>query len=197
MAEESWNKWTKDVSCPGCADTAGFARHGTYSKYHYRRRLSLLRVRCQRCGTTHALIPAFSLPGTSLGTAEVEQFVAGRRAGRSRRESGRALCAQGVGVEYLRRIEQMIIAAIQRAKALFGDLAPGVGEVYRWLVAAAGASGETRSVVTLNAMSIAAGYGAVFCSLAPQAGRLRKSSAIRLSHNTASAGSARVFLHSG
>lgn len=127
--------------------------------------------------------------------AEVEQFVKERRAGASRMVAGRQLREQGVTAEYLRRIERMIITAIKRAKALFADRAVQVGEVYCWLVAAA--SDEVRPLATLNAMSIAAGYGAVFCSLAARAGRRRESSGIAISHNSASAGRRSRFLHSG
>ena len=135
------------------------------------------------------------MPGTSLGTAEVEQFVRERGAGASRRVAGRQLRERGVAFEYLRRIERMVITAIQRAKALFADLAPQVGGVYRWLIAAT--ADETRRLVTLNRKSIAVGYGAVFCSLAPRAGRRRKSSGIAISHDNTSAAGRRGFLHSG
>jgi len=130
-----------------------------------------------------------------LGTAEVEEFVRERTTGASRRVAGRELREQGVAFEYLRRIEQMVITAIHRAKALFAAVAPKVGGVYRWLISAT--ADETRRLVTLNRKSIAAGYGAVFCSLAPRAGRQRKSSGIAISHDNASAAGRRGFLHSG
>jgi hypothetical protein len=140
-------------------------------------------------------MPMFSLPGTCLGTDEVEHFVRERAAGVSRMIAGKQLLQRGVAVEYLRRIEHMILAAIHRAKALFADLAPRVGGVYRWLIAAA--AEEPRPLVTLNGKSIAAGYGAVFCSLAPGTGRRRKSSGITISHNSATAAERSGFLHSG
>jgi len=126
---------------------------------------------------------------------EVQRFVAERAGGATRMIAGTQLRERGVAAEYLRRIEHMIIAAIHRAKALFADLAPRVGGVYRWLIAAA--VEETRPLVTLNAKSIAAGYGAVFCALAPGAGRRRKSSGVAISHNSASAAGEEAFLHSG
>ena len=195
VAENSWKEWTENSASPCCGATHGFVRHGTYSKFHYRHRLALLRVRCRGCGKTHALIPEFSLPGTCLGTAEVEQFVAERGAGASRMIAGRQLRARGIADEYLRRIERMIIAAIQQAKALFADLAPQVGGAYRWLAAATG--GRLHPLVLLNRISIAAGCGAVFCSLAREAGRGPQSSGIKLSHNNASPDRRSAFLHSG
>ncbi|MFW5806240.1 MAG: hypothetical protein ACOCWU_01100 [Spirochaetota bacterium] len=90
-----------------------------------------------------------------MRTQEVEQFVVERTAGASRMAAGRGLPEHGVAAEYLRRIERMIITVIERAKALFADLAPQVGGVYRWLVVAT--AEEMRPLVTLNAMSVTSG----------------------------------------
>jgi hypothetical protein len=141
------------------------------------------------------LIPSFSLPGTSLGTIEVEAFIVGRHGGQSRRDAGRHLTDRGVPEESLRRIEKLIYTAIHRAKALFGDLAVQIGEVYHWLKEAT--AGDPRPIVVLNRRSIALGYGAVFCSLAVGAGRQTHISGIRSSHDNASAGRAPPLLHSG
>jgi len=89
----------------------------------------------------------------------------------------------------------MIITAIQRAKALLTDLAPEVGGAYRWLAAAT--AGHALPLVVLNRMSVAAGFGAVCCSLAAGAGRRRESSGIKVSHNSASTAGRTAFLHSG
>ena len=158
-------------------------------------RLPILRLRCRACRRTHALIPSFSLPGTSLGTVEAEGFIAGRGAGRSRRVAGSLLIERGVSEGYLRRLEKLIRIAIHRAKALFPDLAPQVGEAYRWVKDATG--GHNRPIIVLNARSIALGYGAVFCSLAVGAGRRMHSSGIRCSHDNASAAGDPPLLHSG
>lgn len=128
VADKSWSAWTAHIPCPCCGSGGGFLRHGSYSKYHYRQRLQLLRLRCKACGSTHALIPEFSLPGTSLGTREVEQFVSDRANGVSRVDAGKVLRERGVAVEYLRRIERMIVTALERAKALFADLAAEKGD---------------------------------------------------------------------
>ena len=87
------------------------------------------------------------------------------------------------------------MTAIHRARALFAGLAPEVAGVYRWLAAAT--AGHPHPLVTLNGMSIVAGYGAMFCSLVAGAGRRRKSSGITVSHNKASAAERKAFLHSG
>jgi len=48
-------------------------------------------VKCHNCGTHHAIIPSFSLPGTSLGTKEVEIFYEKRASGSTRNEAGEEL----------------------------------------------------------------------------------------------------------
>lgn len=166
-----------------------------YEKYLYFTCVPILRVRCRSCGRTHALIPSFSLPGTSLGTVEVEAFIAARSAGDSRRVAGIMLIQRGASQEYLPRLEKLIRTAIHRAKALFCDLASQIGEAYRWLKEAT--AGDPRPIIGLNARSIALGYGAVFCSLAVGAGWRTRISGIRSSHDNTSAGIGMPFIHSG
>ena len=162
-----------------------FSRHGVYEKYHYSRLISILRVRCQRCRKTHALIPTFSVPGTSIGMAEIESFIRKRAGGASRMESGTLLRLRGFCADYLRSLERRILAGIHRAKALFlarGDhgLAP-----WDWLIDAAG--GSAHPVYRLNRLSIASGWGAVFCALASGAGRRNTKAGTGSSHDIASA----------
>ncbi len=45
-------------------------------------------VRCRRCGQTHAVMPSFSLPGTSVGTAEAEGYMLKRHRDASSNEAG-------------------------------------------------------------------------------------------------------------
>ena len=170
-------------------------RHGRYEKYLYGTRIPILRLRCRSCRRTHAVIPSFSLPGTSLGTTEVEAFIVGRYTGESRRKAGGMLTARGVPEEYLRRIEKLVCAAIHQAKALFGDSAPLIGQPYGWLKEATAA--DPRPIFTVNTWSVAGGYGAVFCSLAAGAGRRTRSSGIGFSHDSTSVGVAAPVLHSG
>ena len=172
-----------------------FVRHGVYEKYLYRECLSIVRLRCLGCRATHALVPAFSVPGTSLGTCELEAFIAGRSEGSSRRTAGAALIARGVAVEYLRRIERMILTAIHRAKALFGEIPVHTREPYRWLRALT--LGALHPIVVLNRRSTDNGYGALFCCLTADAGRRRGSAGIRTSHHNPSAAGIGPLLHSG
>lgn len=166
-----------------------------YEKYLYSTHVSILRVRCRSCRGTHAVIPSFSLPGSSLGTVAVEEFIAKRYAGHSRRAAGRVLIERGVPEGYLRRIEKLIHTAIHRAKALFSTLVTHIGEPYRWLQEVT--AGDPHPVGVLNRRSISLGYGAIFCALAGGAGRRMHSSGIRSSHDNASVVRGRPLLHSG
>jgi len=193
--ERTWRERIDGEICPYCRATKTFTRHGVYEKYLFLRRLSILRVRCRGCRSTHGVIPAFSLPGTSLGTSEVEAFIASRRDGQSRHEAGRHLTTRGVPADSLRRIEKLIHTAIHRAKALFDDLVSQIGEAYRWLQETT--AGDPRPIVLLNRRSTALGYGAVFCSLPRGTGRRRHISGIRFSHDNTSAGIGAPLIHSG
>jgi hypothetical protein len=168
MVERTWRERIGCTPCPACSASGQLVRHGVYEKYLYFACIPILRVRCRSCRCTHAVIPSFSLPGTSLGTVAVEVFIADRGAGCSRRVAGSLLIERGVSEGYLRRIEKLIRTAIHRAKALFGALASQIGEPYRWLREVT--AGDLHPVRTLNQRSIFLGYGAIFCSLAGGAG---------------------------
>jgi hypothetical protein len=71
----------------------------------------------------HALLPSFSLPGTSIGTEEAEAYLAARDRGVGRGRALKELEAPGVGGEYGRRLEKLLAVAVSRAKAL-GDEEP-------------------------------------------------------------------------
>lgn len=162
-----------------------FARHGFYEKYHYQRLIPILRVRCRECRKTHALIPSFSVPGTSIGLDELESFVIKRAGGTSRMEAGGLLRLHGLGEDYLRSLERRIVTGIHQAKALFPDRGGRGRSPWQWLLDAAG--GVARPTYRLNTRSIAAGWGAVFCSLAPCASRRTTKAGTGSSHDISSA----------
>jgi hypothetical protein len=115
------------------------------------------------------LIPSFSVPGTSIGMNGIESFVIQRAGGASRMEAGALLRLHGLGEDYLRSLERRIVAGIHRAKALFLDRGDHRLSPWQWLNDVAERSGHP--VYRLNRLSIAAGWGAVFCALAPGTGR--------------------------
>jgi len=75
-------------------------------------------VRCQRCGRTHALIPSFSLPGLSVGSAEAERYLEARQAGVGRGCAAAELLAHGMSPSYPKRLERMLATTVTRGKAL-------------------------------------------------------------------------------
>ena len=94
-------------------------RHGSYCKYYYDEELQILRLCCGNCKTTHAIIPAFSLPGTSIGTQEAEEYLISRAEGKSRSKSSKCFEDCGLAEIYPKQLERMFSEAISRAKALF------------------------------------------------------------------------------
>jgi hypothetical protein len=78
-----------EIVCPCCKDAGHLVYHATYEKYYYGVRIMIIRVLCTHCGITHAIIPSFSLPGTSIGTEEAENYLEDRAHGASRMKAGK------------------------------------------------------------------------------------------------------------
>jgi hypothetical protein len=147
-----WSGWQRlDASrrCPACGSEGCLRRHGRYEKYNFLSRILIVRLRCRCCRRTHAIIPSFSLPGLSIGSAEAERYLAARAAGVGRGRAGAELVGRGMSEAYPKCLERLFSWAITRAKALlaaFGDERLGglawvrsvVGEAERPLVAVNG-----------------------------------------------------------
>ena len=71
------------MGCAACGSTR-LGHHSSYQKYLYEQPITILRLRCRGCGRTHAVIPSWSLPDTSVGSAEVERYLLARERGDSR-----------------------------------------------------------------------------------------------------------------
>jgi hypothetical protein len=78
-----------EIVCPVCQGAGHLVYHATYKKYYFEELIKIIRVLCTQCGITHALIPSFSLPGTSIGTEEAESYLKARAEGASRMKAGR------------------------------------------------------------------------------------------------------------
>ena len=105
--------------CPACGTRDRFIRHARYTKYYYTEKLWILRLKCEDCGTTHAIIPSFSLPDTSIGTKEAEACLIKRAGGESRGTCGKILEPLGLSEKYALQLDKMFQRSIDRAKALF------------------------------------------------------------------------------
>jgi len=80
-------------ACPACQSAGTLKKHAWYSKYYYTRSIRILRCICTACGVTHAIIPSFSLPGTSIGTEEAQIYIQLREQGHGRRRASKAIFA--------------------------------------------------------------------------------------------------------
>lgn len=106
--------------CPICL-ASFFTYLCQYLKYHYQNSIPIIRVECLSCGSTHALIPEFSLPGTSIGTAEANEYMYCRQDGISQKAASKVFTSRGMSRKYGIRFEKMMTGAKQRAMALFPD----------------------------------------------------------------------------
>jgi len=86
---EQWAGHLGVLRCPACGALDCLKKHASYWKHYYLEQIQILRVMCSTCDTTHALIPSFSLPGTSGGTEEVEAYLKSRHEGVGRGRAGK------------------------------------------------------------------------------------------------------------
>jgi hypothetical protein len=159
--ESSWPELLKDEACPACGAVGLFGLHARYRKYHYREQIEILRVRCWGCRRTHALMPSFSLPGTSIGTKEAEAYLVGRWRGESRAQAGRLFAGRGMGLRYLKQLERMLERGLARAKAIFPRAADERLAGRAWIQAVCGPT--SRPVVSLNDYALQHGVNAILC----------------------------------
>lgn len=190
-----WAQLLEKINCSCCGGAGGFVRHGVYRKYHYNQAITILRVRCRCCGRTHALLPSFSLPGTSIGLKEVELFILRRAQGFSRASASAQLIERGMSESYRRYVERRLSEGILRAKALLPHRGDHSLSPWQWIISAADTS--DRPVYELNRISVSLGWGALFCALSPAAGRRLERAGKRASHNTGSVVAAPPVIHSG
>jgi len=150
------------VACPACGTVRGFFRHGSYYKYHYASRIRILRVRCRKCGTTHAVMPAFSLPGTSIGAEEAEEYLLARAEGTGRLTASGTLEQFGVSDRYPKQLDMMFFKAVAQAKAFFTESSSPQSAPMEWVQSLVGR--KTRPLWSLNRYCLAHGYNCVcFC----------------------------------
>ena len=116
------------------------------------------------CNKYHAIIPSFSLAGTSLGTAEVEDYIKNRQKNKSRREAGKALLKAGVSFKHLKHIEKMFHRSIKRMK----DLLPQIGQNHLhgidWCKYVLKPEDLKVFIYKLNAICLGNRINAVFCN---------------------------------
>jgi len=167
--------------CPACGILDCLKRHASYTKYYYHKQIEILRVMCGHCHTTHAIIPSFSLPGTSGGTEEAEKYLKSRHEGVGRGTAGKDLLELGVSERYGLQLERMFARSVNQAKALF----PQVGNPYlngmEWVQAVV--EQPSRPLYSLNCFCLKQRVNAVcFCRASILRFRTSKAGG-RFSHN--------------
>ena len=151
-----------ETPCPTCQSIGLFVRHGRYWKYFFATQIEILRVRCRGCLVTHALMPAFSLPGTSIGTVEAEAYLDERERGVGRGTAAKPLLELGVSLRYPKQLERMFATAVSRAKALFPDAADERLSAMAWVHTVIVST--ERPLWSLNRYSLSRGYNCIcFC----------------------------------
>lgn len=138
--------------CPNCFSVGRFTRHAAYGKYHFGRRIKILRVRCQDCRVTHALIPSFSLPGTSLGTEEAEEYLLARAAGKSRGVASASFAVLGLGPRYAKQLERMVERSVIAGKILLPQAGDDKREGAAWIASVCGA--QDRPLYRINCFGL-------------------------------------------
>jgi hypothetical protein len=160
--EATWAERVSATPCPCCQESGRMARHAVYRKYYYADQIEILRVRCLSCGVTHAIMPSFSLPNTSIGTEEAEEYLKARASGSSRSRAARCLLALGLSNDYPRRLERRLEVAVSRGKALWPHEGRHDLRGLAWLVDLCG--GGERPLVEMNRFALAHGVNALcFC----------------------------------
>lgn len=70
---------TSKLQCPKCLSISTCQRHAYYSRFFIHKsqkyELSILRVRCKHCSSTHALLPSFLLPYFQIVVEDVIQIL--------------------------------------------------------------------------------------------------------------------------
>ena len=107
-------------------------------------------------------MPAFSLPGTSIGTEEAEEYLLARAGGKGRAMASPVLQNFKVSDRYPKQLDGMFFKAVAQAKALFAESGYVQPEPMAWVQSLVGK--ETRPLWSLNRYCLAHGYNCVcFC----------------------------------
>ncbi|MBA7699556.1 hypothetical protein ES703_108254 [subsurface metagenome] len=116
------------------------------------------------CNKYHSIIPSFSLPGTSLGTFEVEDFIKNREDGRSRVIAGKKLVDEGISIKHLKYIEKMIHRSRLRMNAFFPEAKEAFSKNHDWYRALLNTQNISNLFYQLNTFCLHRNTNAVFCN---------------------------------
>jgi len=157
-----WALLKTTTVCPACGVAGRMRLHARYEKYHFATRIPIQRVRCRACGTTHALMPLFSVPGMSLGREEAERCLGRRREGASRSVAAKELVDRGMEQRAGKRLERKLGTAVERGKAIWPEAADPVLGSWAWIQAVCGSSEQP--IRAMNRFALEHGVNAIcFC----------------------------------
>ena len=176
-------------ACPACQSVGTLKKHAWYSKYYYTRSIRILRCICTACVITHAIIPSFSLPGTSIGTEEAQIYIQLREQGYGRRRASKVFSgAKKMSPNHPAVLDKAFQVAVDRAKAIFSGQADERLLGCAWI---ASLTGETdQPVMGLNQYCLEHRVNGVCLTRYPIHLFRDRSSRIRVSHNH---GVSRIF----
>ena len=138
--------------------------HSSYQKYLYEQRITILRLRCRGCGRTHAVIPSWSLPDTSVGTAEVERYLMARERGVSRTVALEELSGRGMHAGYGKQLERRLGVIVSRGKSLWPQAADRQLGGLAWIRAVCTPRPTGIPLLSLNQFSLEHRVNALCCS---------------------------------
>jgi len=160
---DDWTSLLEGLRCPACGSTR-LGHHSSYQKYLYEQPIMILRLRCRGCGRTHAVIPSWSLPDTSVGTAEVERYLLARERGESRAVALTELRERGMHPGYGKQLERRLGVIVSRGKTLWPQAAdPHLGGL-AWVRAACAPRSADTPLLSLNHFSLGQRVNAICCS---------------------------------
>ena len=160
---DDWTSLLEGLRCPACGSTR-LGHHSSYQKYLYEERITIQRLRCRGCGRTHAVIPSWSLPNTSVGTAEVERYLIAREGGDSRPVAMAELLGRGMHAGYGKQLERRLEVIVNRGKALWPQVADLQLGGLAWVRAACAPRSGGTPLLSLNHFSLEHRVNAICCS---------------------------------
>ena len=150
-------------------------KHARYAKYYYTETIWILRCICTVCGVTHAVIPEFSLPGTTIGTEEAETYIKRREQGLGRQRASQVFSGEkAMSVNHPAALDRAFRVAVDRSKAIFSEKADIRLSGCAWIEALTGS--KERPMVTGPSSRTDPQYSATFPTTRRFAGTQRLSS---------------------
>ena len=108
-----------------------------------------MRCICNHCGVTHAILPSFSLPGTSIGTEEAESYLLLREQGQGRGRASHLFSGQkAMSPNHPAVLDRAFQVAVDRARAIFVGRTDERLQGSAWVEALSGETGHP--LVSLN-----------------------------------------------